>query len=63
MNEIKLIFIDIDNTLLDFDEYTKKSLEEGFKKFNISNYNNHVLETFHRENDILWQGLERKEIS
>ncbi len=63
MNEIKLIFIDIDNTLLDFDEYTKKSLEEGFKKFNISNYNDHVLETFHRENDILWQRLERKEIS
>lgn len=63
MNEIKLIFIDIDNTLLDFDEYTKKSLEEGFKKFNISNYNNHALETFHRENDILWQRLERKEIT
>ncbi len=53
MNEIRLIFIDIDNTLLDFDEYTKKSLEEGFKKFNISNYNDRVLETFHRENDIL----------
>ncbi len=63
MEETKLIFIDIDNTLLDFDEYTKKSLEEGFKKFNIPNYNNNVLETFHRENDILWQRLERKEIT
>ncbi len=63
MKEIKLIFIDIDNTLLDFDAYTEESLKEGFKKYNLGSFNPTILDVFHYENNILWEKLERKEIT
>ena len=35
MENIKVIFIDIDNTLLDFDEYVKETMKNGFKHFSL----------------------------
>ncbi len=59
----KAIFIDIDNTLLDFDEYVKESLKNGFKEFGICEYDDSKYEIFERENTKLWRDLENKLIT
>ena len=56
---MKVIFLDIDNTLLDFDEYTKRTLKKGFEIFGLGKFDNHVLNVFHHENDILWNRIEQ----
>ncbi len=55
---IKLIFIDIDNTLLDFDAYVKESLRSGFEKFGLRKYEDWMYETFEKENSKLWLQIE-----
>ncbi len=56
---MKLIFIDVDNTLLDYDAYTEKTLRDGFKRFDLGEFNQHVIDTFHKENDLLWREIEK----
>ena len=55
---MKLIFIDIDNTLLDFDAYVKQTLEKGFERFNLIKYTPEVYTTFTHENNKLWHRIE-----
>ena len=55
---MKLIFIDIDNTLLDFDKYTEESLKKGFKRFSLPEFEPYMLDVFHQENDKLWRKIE-----
>lgn len=63
MENIRAVFIDVDNTLLDFDEYVKTSLRGGFKKFNIAEYEPWMYDVFEVENSKLWRALERKELT
>ena len=35
---MKAVFIDIDNTLLDFDEYVRNTMETGFRHFSLKPY-------------------------
>ena len=35
---IKAVFLDIDNTILDFDAYVKEALESGFSAFGLGTY-------------------------
>lgn len=56
---IKAIFFDIDNTLLDFDEYVKFALREGFKEFGYPKYKEEMFETFTSINGGLWRDLEK----
>ena len=46
----KYIFLDIDNTLLDFNKCSKISIQEGFKKYGIT-YHEDVFDTFVKIND------------
>lgn len=55
---IKAIFIDIDNTLLDFDAYVKESLRSGFEKFGLRTYEDWMYETFEIVNGGLWRQIE-----
>ncbi len=55
---MKLILIDIDNTLLDYDAYTEHALREGFKRFGLGDFNENVIEVFHHENILLWREIE-----
>ena len=55
---MKLIFLDIDNTLLDFDKYTEESLKNGFKHFSLPEFEPYMLDVFHRVNDKLWRQIE-----
>lgn len=60
---MKLFFIDIDNTLLDFDAFTEQALANGFKHFSLPLFDKKMIDVFHKENDILWTKLEKGELS
>ena len=55
---MELVFIDIDNTLLDFDEYIRRTMREGFAHFGLKTYEPYMEEIFHRENGKLWRQIE-----
>ena len=56
---MKAVFIDIDNTLLSFDEYVKRTMKVGFAHFDLKPYEPSMYEVFTRENNKLWQGIEQ----
>ena len=43
---IKVVFIDIDNTLLSFTDYVKESMREGFPSFGLKPYMEAMFPTF-----------------
>lgn len=59
---IKAILIDIDNTLLDFNECAKASMMQGFKDFNLT-YKDEMFPTFIKINDFLWGEIEKGNIT
>ena len=59
---MKAIFLDIDNTLLSFDEYVKDAMRSGFPQFGIGRYEDRMFDVFTQINSGLWQALERGEI-
>lgn len=56
---MKVILIDIDNTLLSFDEYVKQSMQQGFAYYHLKPYEPYMYDVFHQENDKLWQQIEQ----
>lgn len=58
----KIALIDIDNTLLDFDEYVKDTLKTGFREFDIGVYEPYIYDVFEEINGGLWRQIERGEI-
>jgi len=55
---IKAVFIDIFNTLLDFDAYVMESLRSGFEKFGLRKYEDWMYDTFEKVNGGLWLQIE-----
>lgn len=62
MENVKVVLIDIDNTLLDFDEAIRTSLQVGFKKFGLGEFTEEMFVVFNRINTAMWQRLEKGEI-
>ncbi len=60
---MKAVFIDIDNTLLDFDEYVRRTMQTGFRKFGLKPYEPYMYDVFNSVNDKLWQAIERGELT
>ena len=58
----RAVFIDIDDTILDFDAYVRHALEKGFEKFGLPPFTDKYMEIFTRENDLVWQELEEGKI-
>jgi len=56
---IRVVFIDIDDTLLSFQGYVKDALRTGFSRFGLGEYTEEKLATFHRINHGLWHGIEQ----
>lgn len=56
------IFIDVDNTLLDFDACANKSIELACAEFGMP-CTQELIDVFHPINLDLWHSLERKEIT
>lgn len=59
---IKVVFIDIDDTLLDFSKCAKYSMSESFKEFNLT-FEDYMSPIFLEINTELWKRLEKKEIT
>ena len=55
---IRAIYIDIDNTLLDFDAYVKESLRSGLEQFGLRPYEDWMYDTFEKVNSGLWLQIE-----
>lgn len=60
---IKVIFIDIDNTLLSFTEYVKQTMREGFLHFGLPPYEERMYPVFERLNGGLWRQIEEGTLS
>lgn len=61
---IETVFIDIDNTLLDFGAYVKNSMREGFKLFGLRKYEEWMYEdVFRPTNGSLWKRIEAGELT
>lgn len=56
---MRLVFIDIDNTLLDFDAYVKQTMQTGFAHFGLKPYEPYMFEVFTEENNRLWHQIEQ----
>lgn len=56
---VELIFIDIDNTLLDFDAYVRQTMEAGFAHFGLPSFRPEMHTVFQRENGRLWRQIEQ----
>lgn len=57
--DIKAIFLDIDNTLLSFDEYLRQTMRQGFAHFGLGPYEPYMFDVFNRENGALWHRIEQ----
>ena len=60
---IKLVLVDVDNTLLDFDEYVKYAMRIGFDKFGFKTYENWMYDEFCIINHGFWRAYEKGEVS
>ena len=57
--KLKAVFIDIDNTLLDFDAYVRHTMEMGFAHFGLRAYEPWMYGIFTEENNLLWGRIEQ----
>ncbi len=60
---MKIVFLDVDGTLLDFDGYVKEALQTGFHKFHLGTYEPGVYQVFEQINTDLWEQIERGELT
>lgn len=62
MKNVKVVFVDIDDTLLDFDLCADWAIKESAKQLNVTLPEN-IFTTFWKINDSLWKELEKGKIS
>ena len=55
---IKAVLCDIDNTVLDFDACSKKSMINAFEKFSLE-YREEMFNVFYKKNKELWEAVEK----
>lgn len=60
---IKAIWIDIDDTLLDFDAYVRQTMQTGFAKFGLCTYTPEMYLVFTEENNALWHQIEQNQLT
>lgn len=58
LQDIKVIFLDVDNTLLDFDACSRISMERSFAECGLP-FKNEMYGTFQRVNHGLWRRIEQ----
>ncbi len=56
---IKVVLIDIDDTLLSFSGYVKEAMNEGFSAFGLKPYTDSMYSVFERINNALWRRIEQ----
>ena len=56
---IKVVLIDIDNTILSFSGYVKEAMRDGFSFFGLKTYTEAMFPVFESINNSLWRRLEK----
>ena len=62
MDNIKAVFIDIDNTLLDFNKCALWSMQKAFEDYHLS-FESSMFDTFNMINNRLWLRIEKGELT
>lgn len=57
----RVVLIDVDNTVLDFDAFVRSAMQEGFRKYHLPEYREEMFGIFMEINDQLWRGIEKGE--
>lgn len=60
---IKVVFMDIDDTIYDFSAFVKKTMKAGFEKFGLFAYSDELFLLFNDINNKLWQSVKQKKLS
>ena len=56
---IRVLFLDVDDTVLDFVGFTKETMKSGFRKFGYPEYVPWMYDTFHEVNGGIWRDHEK----
>lgn len=59
--ELKVLFLDIDNTLLDFNAAAEESMKHCFRMFELE-YQPEMFSVFQEENNKIWRKIEKREL-
>lgn len=60
---IKVVFMDIDDTIFDFSAFVKKAMKDGFEKYGLLPYTDEMFCVFHEINNKLWRSIEQGELT
>lgn len=60
---IKVVFMDIDDTIFDFSAYVKKTMRDGFEKYGIPSYSDEIFSVFNDVNNKLWRSVEQRKLT
>ncbi|MBQ9264286.1 MAG: HAD family hydrolase, partial [Clostridia bacterium] len=60
---IRAVFLDIDDTILDFGAFVRETMASGFRHFGLPQSRNDMYPVFRRVNNALWQQMEQGEIT
>lgn len=60
---IKVVFMDIDDTIFDFSAFVKKTIKDGFEKYGLLPYSDEMFLVFNKINNKLWRSIEQKELT
>lgn len=60
---IKVVFIDIDDTIFSFSGFVKKAMRDGFRKYGLKPYKDEMFTIFEEINNELWKRIERNELT
>ena len=57
---IKVVFMDIDDTIFDFSAFVKKTMKDGFEKYGLLPYSDEMFLVFNEINNKLWRSIEQE---
>ncbi len=60
---IKVVFIDLDDTVFSFSGFVKKTMHDGFEKFGLKPYTDEMFSIFEKTNNELWKCIEQNELT
>ncbi len=62
MDKITTVFLDVDNTLIDFNKSATKAMKDTFSHFSLP-FSDDYVPVFFNVNDRLWEAVERNELT
>lgn len=60
---IKVVFMDIDDTIFNFSAFVKKTMKEGFEKYGLLPYSDEMFLLYNEINSELWRNAEQRKLT